>query len=114
MSLGVALFCTGLESSRGVAWWERFLWGAPALSFVWQLVTPAPKPLTDEGRSQAAPPVADLRAAGLKLAVTSLAGVAVAWLAFRSTDLYLLSSARGSIDVVLRRTEIAFPLGSPC
>ena len=36
---------------------------------------PAPKPLTDEGSSQAAPPVADLRAAGLKLAVTSLAGV---------------------------------------
>ena len=47
----------------------------------------APKPLTDAGSSPAAPPVADLRAAGLKLAVTSLAGVAAASLAFRSTDL---------------------------
>ena len=45
-----------------------------------------PKPLTDERGPRAAPPVADLKAAGLTLALTSLGGVAAAWLAFRSTD----------------------------
>ena len=35
---GMTLFCTGLAVSRHAAWWERTLWGALALSFVWQAV----------------------------------------------------------------------------
>ena len=70
-------------------------------------LNPAPKPLTEEGSSQAAPPVADLRAAGLKLAVTSLAGLAAAWLAFRSTDSSLLLGSFGRADPVFVLAALA-------
>ena len=60
----------------------------------------APKPLSDRLEPQVARPVADLRAAGLKLAVTSLAGVAAAWLAFRSTDPSLLLGSFGRAEPV--------------
>ena len=70
-------------------------------------LNPAPKPLTDEGSSQAAPPVADLKAAGLKLALTSLGGVAAAWLAFRSTDSSLLLGSFGRADPVFVLAALA-------
>ena len=36
-SLGMLLFCLGLGLGRGIAWWERALWGVLAVSFAWQL-----------------------------------------------------------------------------
>ena len=77
--------------------------------------SPPPKPLTDEGRSQAARPVADLKAAGLKLALTSLGGVAAAWLAFRSTDPSLLLGSIGRADpvfVILAVASVLVTLGT--
>ena len=32
---GRGALCRGLGAGREVACWERLLWGAPALSFVW-------------------------------------------------------------------------------
>ena len=40
-SLGMLLFCLGLGLGRGIAWWERTLWGLLAASFAWQTVTTA-------------------------------------------------------------------------
>ena len=37
-ALGMTLFCSGLEVGRHAAWWERVVWSALAVSFVWQPV----------------------------------------------------------------------------
>ena len=85
-----------------MAWWGRP--GALVRVATGKL---APKPLTDEGSPQAAPPVADLKAAGLKLVLTSLGGVAAAWLAFRSTDPSLLLGSIGRADPVFVIVAVA-------
>ena len=40
-STGMVLFCLGLGLGRRLAWWERMLWGALAISFVCQVVSQA-------------------------------------------------------------------------
>jgi hypothetical protein len=34
-SVGMLLFCAGWGMGRGMAWWERVLWGVLALWFGW-------------------------------------------------------------------------------
>ena len=36
-SAGMVLSCLGLGLGRGLAWWERMVWGALAFCFFWQL-----------------------------------------------------------------------------